>query len=167
VQIHASGNCLLGGFLAPKLNARTDEFGGDARRRAEFTRRVVVAVRAAVPVAYPVMVKIFGAGLMKPEDAARIFAGAGADNIEVSMGMLRPNDPQNTRGAALVRAHAPSIALCGRFVGFKEMEEALASGLTDYISLGRPLIRQPDLVKRFREGELTRAACDSCNGCVR
>jgi 2,4-dienoyl-CoA reductase-like NADH-dependent reductase (Old Yellow Enzyme family) len=40
-----------------------------------------------------------------------------------------------------------------------EKEEA------DYIALSRPLIREPDLVRRWQSGDRRRATCISCNQC--
>ena len=45
------------------------------------------------------------------------------------------------------------------------MEEIIASGTADMISLSRPFIREPDLVKRFREKDIETAGCISCNLC--
>lgn len=39
-------------------------------------------------------------------------------------------------------------------------------GLADYVSLCRPLIREPHLIKRWKEGDTTPAACIYCNGCL-
>ena len=44
------------------------------------------------------------------------------------------------------------------------MERILEEGTTNFISMSRPLIRQPDLPRRFQEG-LKRADCVSCNRC--
>ncbi len=44
------------------------------------------------------------------------------------------------------------------------MEEVLARGEADFICLARPFIRQPDLVKKFREGA-KQSTCQSCNRC--
>jgi 2,4-dienoyl-CoA reductase-like NADH-dependent reductase (Old Yellow Enzyme family) len=46
------------------------------------------------------------------------------------------------------------------------MEEIVARGDADLISLCRPLIREPHLVKHFREGKKDSAACESCNRCT-
>ena len=46
------------------------------------------------------------------------------------------------------------------------MEAAVASGKTDFVSMARPLIAEPDLPNKFKTGQITKAACDNCNKCV-
>ena len=45
------------------------------------------------------------------------------------------------------------------------LEQLVAEGATDYISLSRPLIREPHLVARWRAGDAAPARCISDNGC--
>lgn len=45
------------------------------------------------------------------------------------------------------------------------MEEVLSSDQADFISMSRPFIREPALVRRIREGKTDRASCESCNQC--
>jgi len=45
------------------------------------------------------------------------------------------------------------------------MERLVASGEADMISLCRPLIREPDLVNKWKHGDRKKADCISCNGC--
>ena len=46
IEIHLGHNYLLSAFLSPKLNRRSDRFGGSLENRARFPRQVVEAVRA-------------------------------------------------------------------------------------------------------------------------
>ena len=48
IEIHLGHNYLLSAFLSPKLNRRTDRWGGSLDNRARFPRQVVGAVREAV-----------------------------------------------------------------------------------------------------------------------
>jgi 2,4-dienoyl-CoA reductase-like NADH-dependent reductase (Old Yellow Enzyme family) len=45
IEIHLGHNYLLSSFLSPKLNRRTDRWGGPLAARARFPRQVVAAVR--------------------------------------------------------------------------------------------------------------------------
>jgi 2,4-dienoyl-CoA reductase-like NADH-dependent reductase (Old Yellow Enzyme family) len=46
------------------------------------------------------------------------------------------------------------------------MEEAIETGKTDFISMARPLILEPDLLNKFKTGMSSKALCDNCNQCV-
>ncbi len=56
------------------------------------------------------------------------------------------------------------LILVGGMRRASHMEEVLENGYADFISLSRPLIREPDLVKKFEEGK-EEASCISCNKC--
>jgi 2,4-dienoyl-CoA reductase-like NADH-dependent reductase (Old Yellow Enzyme family) len=46
------------------------------------------------------------------------------------------------------------------------MEEMVEKRYADFIALCRPLIKEPSLVKKFKEGKAEEAACKSCNKCI-
>lgn len=46
------------------------------------------------------------------------------------------------------------------------MEEIIEKKHADFISMSRPFIREPFLVKNFKEGKQDKAACISCNRCL-
>ena len=46
-------------------------------------------------------------------------------------------------------------------------EQLVDDGTTDYISLCRPLIREPDLVNRWKSGDRRKARCESDNLCFK
>ena len=48
----------------------------------------------------------------------------------------------------------------------EQMEKVIEKGQVDAISMCRPFIREPYLVRQFREGKTTQAACISCNRCL-
>ncbi|MEJ2039423.1 MAG: NADH:flavin oxidoreductase [Desulfosarcinaceae bacterium] len=47
-----------------------------------------------------------------------------------------------------------------------EMKKALDEGYADCISMSRPFIREPFVVKKIREGKVESVACVSCNRCL-
>jgi 2,4-dienoyl-CoA reductase-like NADH-dependent reductase (Old Yellow Enzyme family) len=57
------------------------------------------------------------------------------------------------------------LMLVGGLRTLSQMEEIVAAGTADMICMSRPFIRQPGLVRRFREGTSTAALCTSCNRC--
>jgi len=48
IEVHIGHGYLLSAFLSPRLNKRSDEYGGSLENRARFALEVVRAVRAAV-----------------------------------------------------------------------------------------------------------------------
>jgi len=48
---------------------------------------------------------------------------------------------------------------------FEVAEQMVDKGIVDYISMSRPLIREPDLIKRWESGDLRKAECKSDNQC--
>jgi 2,4-dienoyl-CoA reductase-like NADH-dependent reductase (Old Yellow Enzyme family) len=57
------------------------------------------------------------------------------------------------------------LFLVGGIRRFSQMKEIIEQGHADFISLCRPLIREPTLIRKFREGTSTRATCTNCNRC--
>jgi len=189
VQIHGAHGYLVGQFLSPHTNRRTDAWGGDPRRRLAFLAAVCEAVRGQVGPEFPVLCKF---GMMDnlelvpdgltPEEGASIvaqMAGLGLDAVEISGGYGGKGDFNGRLGvgskvdeayfrplARLAKAatHLPVI-LVGGLRRRATMDEVLAAGDADLIALCRPLIREPDLPNRLRSGAATAAACISGGRC--
>lgn len=91
VEVHAAHGYLLSQFLDPRLNQRTDCYGGSPERRTRFVVECVGAVREAVGEGFPVLVKLNSSdgaedGLSEEESLAcalRLIAH-GATAIEAS-----------------------------------------------------------------------------------
>jgi 2,4-dienoyl-CoA reductase-like NADH-dependent reductase (Old Yellow Enzyme family) len=93
VQIHAAHGYLISEFLSPRINLRTDEWGGALPGRARFLLETVQQTRAAVGADFPISVKInsadFQRGGFSFEDSqivVRWLDEAGVDLIEISGG---------------------------------------------------------------------------------
>jgi 2,4-dienoyl-CoA reductase-like NADH-dependent reductase (Old Yellow Enzyme family) len=57
------------------------------------------------------------------------------------------------------------VMVVGGLRRLDHMEAALQAGWADFVCMARPFIREPDLVRRFREGRTEVASCNSCNEC--
>ena len=187
VQIHAGHGYLLSQFLSPIFNRRMDGYGGSIENRARMHVEVVRAIRAAVGKDYPVLIKMncrdFAENGLSLEDslvAGELLAQAGMDAIELSGGLLtggklspsRPGIHSADKEAYFreeLRAFKKRIAIPLILVGgnrsFEVSEELVAAGAADYIAMCRPLIREPDLISRWKSGDRRRAACKSDNLC--
>ena len=59
------------------------------------------------------------------------------------------------------------VILVGGHRSINNMNNVLNEGKIEYLSLSRPLIREPDLINRWQSGECSPAKCLSCNMCYR
>ena len=187
VQIHSAHGYLLSEFLSPAFNKRTDEYGGDIRNRAKIHREVLLATRNAVGTDCPVLIKMnsqdFIDGGLSLEDSVqvgKILTEGGIDAIEISGGMLHNPKLHGSRvginkeekeayfqeAAKAFRAKIDvPLILVGGNRSYEVAERLVDKGVTDYISLSRPFIREPGLINRWKSGDLQKAACISDNQC--
>lgn len=93
MQVHAAHGYLISQFLSPRVNQRSDRWGGSLENRARFLRDVVAAIRAAVRPGFAVSVKLNSADFQKGgfafEDSLQVakwLEAAGVDLIEISGG---------------------------------------------------------------------------------
>lgn len=189
VQLHGAHGYLLGQFLSPLTNRREDEYGGPLAHRARFSVEVIRAVKAAVGKEYPVWIKQNGDDfldggitLREAVETSGMLAEAGIDAIEVSGGTPGSGERSAARTridsvgkeayhrefarAIRKRAGVP-VGLVGGLRSPALLEEILRSGDADFLSMSRPFIREPGLVRRWGSGNTGRATCISCNGCFR
>lgn len=189
VQFHAAHGYLINEFLSPLTNRRSDGYGGDIENRCRFLMEVFRAVRAAVGPDFPVLVKLNGSdnlpGGLSVEDAlaaARMLDAEGVDALEISGGTpasggLTPvrqkidsleKEAYNLKlGYAVKQAVGCPVITVGGIRSFETVENIIRRGEADYVALSRPLIREPDLPKRWFEGDEANARCISCNGCFK
>jgi 2,4-dienoyl-CoA reductase-like NADH-dependent reductase (Old Yellow Enzyme family) len=189
VQLHAAHGYLINQFLSPLTNRREDDHGGSAEKRNRFLLEVCRSVRGAVGPDFPVLVKLNGSDFLEsglePEGAmaaAKMLEQEGIAAIEVSGGTGASGKENPTRvkiktaadeaynlplAAKVKAATSCPVMSVGGFRSPGVAEAAVREGSTDFISLSRPFIREPGLVKRWQEGDRSRAACISCNGCFK
>ncbi|HEM62630.1 MAG TPA: FAD-dependent oxidoreductase, partial [Chloroflexi bacterium] len=184
LEISAAAGYLLCQFLSPVTNQRDDEYGGDVENRMRFPLEVVEAVRAEVGPDYPVLVRIAGSDFVKGGNTVRdsvIFAEhleqASVDAIDVTGGWHETSIPQLTmsvpRGAFAYLARAVKEAVripvisSNRYNDPLLAERMLRHGIADLIAMGRPLIADPQLPNKARQGRLEEIQiCIACNqGC--
>ncbi len=193
VQIHAAHGYLLNEFLSPYTNKRTDEYGGDTEKRAKIVEDIYSRTVEKVGKNFPILIKMNvddflegGINLKESKKIAERISKTGFAAIEISGGMwetrIKNKDLVTIRTGirsrqqeAYFRPYANEIRevidipliLVGGIRSLDVAQEILAEGSADFVSLCRPLIRQPDLPNRWlkRIGELT-ADCISCNTCL-
>ena len=188
VQFHGGHGYLISQFASPATNRRTDRWGGSLENRTRFIRDCCGAVRDAVGADYPVMIKMGvkdqakeGLSIAEGVKMAKLLAAAGIDAIEISEGVeevpihhirtgidTREKEAYYLDWARLVRKEATvPLFLVGGLRSFHIMEQIVETGVVDCVSMCRPFIRNPDLVKQYSEGKIDKVKCISCNGCLK
>jgi len=184
VEVLACTGYLISEFLSPVTNKRTDAYGGSTENRMRFGLEVIRKVRETIGPELALGIRIAGNDFMEGGNTNKesaLFAAeaerAGVDAINVTGGWHETKIPQLT-----------SVVPPGGFLylsrGIKEKvsvpvfasnrlgdpyvaEKALRSGVCDMICWGRPLIADPELPNKVREGRLDQIIpCIACNqGC--
>lgn len=179
VQIHAAHNFFLSRFISPAYNHRSDEYGGSAAGRGKIILDILRGVKDAAPGLHVTM-KIncsdfMPGGLTSAEslEICQLCADAGMDSIEVSgngtsvAGIRAGVNEAYFKEFALALADAVSIPiiLVGGHRSLESMESVLNEGKIEFLSLSRPLVREPDLPSRWQRGDTAPSKCVSCNMC--
>ncbi len=183
VQLHGAHGYLINQFCSPASNWRRDRWGGSIARRLRFLEEVAAAARDEVGGDYPLLIKLGvqdfvrdGLTLDDGVEIVRHLADWGLDAVEISGGVggtsvrkdiLRPEDEAYFLSQARRAREATDLPLIlvGGMRSLAVMESILEEGTADFISMSRPLIREPDLPNQWREGRTEAAACVSCNSC--
>jgi 2,4-dienoyl-CoA reductase-like NADH-dependent reductase (Old Yellow Enzyme family) len=162
VEVHGANGYLVHEFLSPVSNIRDDRYGGSPDNRARFAIEVTAAVAAAVG-ADRTGIRLSPQhniqGVLEEDDAdvratyaavAEELAPLGLAFIDVLSAAPTSELVQHIRRTA----GAPLIINTGfGVVTTREDAEALvADGWADAVAAGRPVIANPDLVERWREG---------------
>ena len=189
VQLHGAHGFLLNQFLSPFFNRREDRYGGSIENRARLILEILQAIRSELGRQFTVLIKLnsddFIEGGFTPSEMVQVSAmleSAGIDAVELSGGTgLKISKYSSSRvsksdskedevyyldAAKLYkRKISVPLILVGGIRSYELAKELVEKELTDYISLCRPLIREPNLIKRWQEGDIKKAKCISCNGC--
>jgi 2,4-dienoyl-CoA reductase (NADPH2) len=184
VELMAGGGYLIGEFLSPLTNHRTDEYGGDFNKGMRFGLEVIKKVRSSVGKNFLFGIRVSGHDFVKGGNAneeSAIFCaqaqGAGANCINVTGGWHETNVPQITSDVPpgtyvyLARNIKEQVSVpvfaSNRLGDPRIAEKVLLSEAADMICWGRPLIADPELPHKVQAGRLGEIVpCIGCNqGC--
>ncbi len=184
VEIHAAhAHGLLGGFLSPLYNKRTDEYGGDLDGRLRLTLEVVREVRKVCGDDFIIDVRISGDeytdGGLNLNDAVYVskqLEKAGVDFLHVSGGttIMRgssipaPGTPMGShvKMAEEIKKHVSiPVATVGRITEPWIAEELIANGRADICMIGRANLCDSDFVTKAEHGKVDEIR--PCIGCLR
>ena len=184
IELHcAHGYMLLGSFLSPLKNKRTDEYGGDLMHRARLLFEVVEAIKSKCGDDFPIILRMSGSekisGGNTIEDTLQLIPELekrGVDAFEISGGSQYelPNKimPSHGEECATNLAEAlrikeishVSVLLVGKINEAKLARSLVEEEKVDGIVLGRALLADADFVKKVKEGKDCQIA--PCTGCL-
>jgi 2,4-dienoyl-CoA reductase (NADPH2) len=185
VEIMGSEGYFINEFLAPRTNKRSDEWGGPLENRARLALEIVRQTRAAVGREFIIIFRISGLDLVEEgcdgaevewlasqmEDAGASMLNTGIGWHEARIPTIAGMVPRGAFGwvsARLKNATRLPVIATNRFNLARDAERLLESGAADLVSMARPLLADPELPRKAREGrEADTNICIACNqGCL-
>ena len=190
IQLHAAHGFLLSQFLSPLFNRREDAWGGDCAGRTRIVQEIIRGIHGACGRDFPVIAKVNGSdmlegGLTPQQSAEQVFLmeQAGLDGVEVSGGSCIFSPVEKTpfqrpdrrihqgiffaADTAIIRerVHIPVIHI-GGIRTLEQAEEIVGRDALALVGMCRPLLRDPMLALKWKEGRREESDCLSCNGCL-
>lgn len=180
VEVMGSEGYLINQFLAPRVNRRSDAWGGNAQKRMRFAVEIVRRVREACG---PDFILIYRLSMLElvPEGSdwdeivaqAKAVQAAGATLINTGIGWHEARVP--TIATSVPRAafagvtwklkpHVQIPLIATNRINMPEVgERIIASAQADMVSMARPLLADPEWVNKASRGQ--RDAINTCIAC--
>lgn len=183
IELHcAHAYMLLGSFLSPLRNKRTDEYGGSLLNRARLLFEVLDAIKETCGREFPIILRMSGSERDPQgntvEDMKRLIPYLeqhGVDCFEISGGTQyeRCNkiipchgeeEFTNLKEAREIKAVATKpVITVGKILDAKLAEDVLEAEEVDGVVIGRALLADPDFVEKAKEGRYEEIApCAAC-----
>lgn len=186
VELHAGNGYLFQQFLTPRINRRTDRYGGSFDNRARLLLETVARVKDALP-DFPLVVRLsaseFCEGSYSEAEiielarrlerggvAALDISGGSNESPQLSKYCIQP--PSFPRGCLapysrpIKQAVSIPVLVAGRLVEPEDAEAVLREGCADFVSIGRALYADPHwCLKAFGGVKAPIRKCIACNVC--
>ncbi len=188
IEFHAGHNYTPHSFLSPYFNRRTDEYGGELKKRARFLIECIEAIRENIPENMPLFMRVdahddyLEGGLTIDEviQFCKMAKEAGVDVLDVSRGNFSsaaikyevpPIDlPRgfNVDNAAKIRKETGMLTVAvGRINAPSQAEDILKSDKVDMVVMGRAQLADAEFCNKAQAGRAADIVrCVGCNqGC--
>ena len=185
IALHVAHAYMLpGAFLSPLRNKRMDEYGGCIDNPARPIPEIIEECRRNISRDFPIVLRVSGSerepggnSLDEMLYLAPKFEAAGVDMLEVSGGVqyeglqnILPSHSQkigmNVYEASEIKkvVNIP-VFVVGKINDVRYAADLVERGLVDGVSMGRPLLADPDLPKKAYENRFDDITpCGSCGG---
>ncbi|MFE3171410.1 FAD-dependent oxidoreductase [Amycolatopsis sp. NPDC059090] len=181
VEIMGSEGYLINQFLAERTNRRTDAWGGTAEKRRRFAVEIVRRTREKVGPDFIIIYRLSMLDLVEGGQSwddvvalARDVEAAGATIINTGIGWHEARVPTIVtsvpRGAftwvtGKLKPHVSVPVVTSNRINLPHVaEQALADGDADLVSMARPLLADPDWIRKAETGRADEInTCIACN----
>lgn len=181
VEIMGSEGYLINQFLAERTNRRTDAWGGTAEKRRRFAVEIVRRTREKVGPDFIIIYRLSMLDLVEGGQSwdevvalARDVEAAGATIINTGIGWHEARVPTIVtsvpRGAftwvtGKLKPHVSVPVVTSNRINLPHVaEQALADGDADLVSMARPLLADPDWIRKAETGRTDEInTCIACN----
>ena len=181
VEIMGSEGYLINEFLAPRTNKRSDEWGGMPENRRRFAVEIVRRTRSAVGPNFMIIYRLSMADLVEDGQtwdeivaAGRDVAQAGATIINTGIGWHESRIPTIATSVpraaftgitSRIRPLLPVPVITSNRINMPQVaEEVLARGDADMVSMARPLLADPEWVRKAAQSRADEInTCIACN----
>ncbi len=179
VYVYAAHTYLLGQFLDPVINQRTDLYGGSLENRSRLLRELLEETREAVEgkAAVALRIEVDNEDGVGEDERAELFARLAPlvdlFNVTIAdysqeMGVSRfvKEASLESRIAHVRQVTGKPVVSVGRFTSPETMLSQVKRGIVDLIGAARPSIADPFLPAKIAEGrEDDIRECIGCNIC--
>lgn len=186
IELISSMGYLISQFLNPRLNLRTDEFGGSPENRLRFLREVIKACRKGAGDDITLGIRISSDEMdeegLKPGETIEALKEIEQDGqidyfniigsttasftgwLDIIPHMVRPNAYLAPLSQQVKEAVSLPVMIAGRVNQPQDAERVIATGQADMVGIVRGHIADPQFVKKAREGRPDDIrACIGCN----
>ena len=175
---------LPGAFLSPLRNKRMDEYGGGVDNRAKFVLEMIREVRKNVSPDFPIFMRVSGdekfIGGNSLEDMLYLapkFEEAGVNLLEISGGTqyegmehIIPCQNKNIgvnvyEASEIKKVVNIPVFVVGKINDIRYAADIVEKGLVDGVSMGRPLLADPDICNKALDNAFDDITpCANCGG---
>ena len=157
IELHGAHGYLVDSFRSPLVNLRTDEWGGTDANRLKLPLAIIDAVRAEIPDAMPLVVRISATDwddvegdLQRSVQFAKLAKEHGVDLIDVSAGGnlphpdISPGPGYQASFAARIKTEADiPVGTVGAITDAFQAEHILRTGQADGVFIARAALADP------------------------
>lgn len=176
VQLHIAHWYFLQAVVNIDLNHRNDKYGGSPDNMIRLPLEIVEGVKRKCGDDFIIMVKMNAHNSAEGKDDYKllsyyvdVLSKAGVDLVEISGSDFAKKGKTESLyyldTAKELRKDYPDLllSLVGGIYNKEGIEETLET--TDFVSLGRALLTQPDFIEMLRCGKTDKSRCLHCNKC--